>query len=195
MAYSKAALLQDIRTVAAEVDGTPTLNDYREHGTVAVTTIYNRFGSWQEALAATGFEPREPDSDATDEEILEELVRLADELSRRPTAAEMNDQGAHWASTYRRAFGSWNAACEAAVLKTSQPVAQETLSETDLLAELTRVAEVCGIPPSVFDMRDEGNYSPRTYSRRFGSWSAAVEVAGFEPHPATTEPSGSTEVP
>lgn len=192
MAYSKADLLQDIRAVAAEVGETPTLNDYREHGSIAVTTIYRRFGSWQDALAAAGFEPREPDSEVTNEELIDALERLADELCKRPTAAEMNEQGAHWASTYRRAFGSWNAACEAAGLKTSQPVGQETLSETDLLEELTRIAEVCGAPPSVSDMREEGEYGPRTYYRRFGSWSAAVTAAGFDPHPGPTE-SGETD--
>lgn len=192
MPYSRADLLEDIRTVAAEVGGTPTLNDYREHGTASVMTIYNRFGSWQDALAAAGYEPREPDSEVTDEELLDELERLADELGKRPTAAEMNDHGAHWASTYRRAFGSWNAACEAVGLETGSPVAQETLSEAELLEELTRVAEVCGAPPSVSDMRDEGKYGPRTYIRRFGSWNAAVKAAGFEPHPAPTE-SGDTD--
>jgi len=187
MTYSDEDLLEDIRTVAAEVGGTPTLNDYREHGTAAVTTIYGHFGSWQDALAAAGYEPHESDSEATDEELLDELERLADELGKRPTAVEMNDHGEHWASTYRRVFGTWNAACEAVGLETSQPVAQVTLSETALLEELKRVAEVCGAPPSVSDMRDEGSYGPRTYYRRFGSWTAAVKVAGFEPHPAPTE--------
>ncbi len=193
MPYSDADLLEDIRAVAAEVGGTPTLNDYREHGTAAVTTIYSHFGSWRDALAAAGYEPREPDSEVTDEELLEELERLADELGKRPTAVEMNDHGAHWAATYRRAFGSWNAACEAVGLETSQPVAQETLSAAELLEELTRVAEVCGVPPSVSDMRDEGTYGPRTYYRRFGSWTAAVEEAGFEPHSAPTESGDSDE--
>ena len=192
MAYSDEDLLDDIRSVAAKVGGTPTLNDYREHGTASAKTIYRHFGSWQDALTTAGYEPREPDSEATDEELLDELERLADELGKRPTAVEMNDHGAHWASTYRRAFGSWNAACEAVGLETSEPVGQETLSEAELLEELRRVAEVCGAPPSVSDMQDEGTYGPRTYYRRFGSWTAAVKAAGFEPHTAPSE-SGDTD--
>lgn len=193
MPYSDDDLLEDIRTVAAKVGETPTLNDYRDHGTAAVTTIYSHFGSWQDALTAAGYEPREPDSEVTDEELLGELERLADELGSRPTAAEMDDHGAYWASTYRRTFGSWTAACEAAGLETSQPVAQETLSEEVLIEELNRVAEVCGPPPSVSNMRDEGKFSPRTYSRRFGSWNAAVKAAGLEPHPAPADSGGSDE--
>lgn len=193
MAYSDADLLEDIRAVAAEVGERPTLNDYREHGTAGVTTIYSHFGSWQDALAEAGYEPREPDSEVTDEELLEELERLTDELGKRPTAAEMNEHGAHWASTYRRAFGSWNAACEAVGLETLPPNAQETLSRTALLEELRRVAEVCGPPLSVSDMRDEGDHAARTYFRRFGSWKAAITAAGFEPHSAPTESGDSDE--
>lgn len=186
MSYSDEALLEDIRSVAAEVGGRPTLNNYREHGTAAVSTIYSRFESWPDALTAAGYESCEPDSELTNEELLDELKRFADDLGERPTAAEMDEHGAYWASTYHRAFGSWNAACEAIGLEALQPVAQETLSEAELLDELSRVAEVCDAPPSVSDMRDEGEYSPRTYSRRFGSWTAAVKAAGFEPHSAPT---------
>ncbi|WP_348613010.1 homing endonuclease associated repeat-containing protein [Halobaculum rarum] len=182
MPYSDADLIEDIRAVAAEVGEKPTLNDYREHGTAAVTTIYDRFGSWQDALDAAGYEPREPDSAVTDEELLEELDRVADDLGERPTATDMNDHGAYWASTYRRAFGSWNNALEAAGIDSSPSQDRQPVSDEALLEELERVAERVDGTPTTRAMEERGEHSPNTYIRRFGSWNDAVTAAGFEPN-------------
>ncbi|QZP37064.1 homing endonuclease associated repeat-containing protein [Halobaculum magnesiiphilum] len=182
MPYSDDDLIEDIRGVAAEVGGKPTLNDYREHGTAAVTTIYDRFGSWQDALDAAGYEPREPDSAVTDEELLDELGRLVDELGERPTATDMNDHGAYWASTYRRAFGSWNNALEAAGIDSSPSQDRQPVSDDALLEELERVAEQVNGTPTTRAMEQHGEHSPNTYIRRFGSWNDAVTAAGFEPN-------------
>lgn len=193
MPYSDADLIEDIRTVAAKVGGTPTLNDYREHGTAAVTTIYTRFGSWQDALDTAGYEPREPDSAVTDEELLEELNRLADELGERPTAADMDNYGEYWASTYRRAFGSWNTALDAVGIDSPPSQDRQPVSDEALLAELKRVAESSDGTPTTRAMEDHGEHSPNTYIRRFGSWNNAVTTAGFEPNTEVGTETVSTE--
>jgi len=46
-----------------------------------------------------------------------------------------------------------------------------------LLAELHRVADELGEPPTFQEMSGVGSYASRTYAHRFGSWSAALEAA------------------
>ena len=55
-------------------------------------------------------------------------------------------------------------------------------TDDELLDGLRQLAEDVGrTPPLKRDMADRGPYAPRTYQLRFGSWSQAVEAAGFTP--------------
>jgi len=193
MTYSDAELIEAIRAVADEVGEKPTLNEFREHGSVSASTIYRHFGSWQDALESAGYEPREPDSAVTNEELLSELDRLADELDDRPTATDMNDRGAYWASTYRRAFGSWNNALEAAGIDSSPSQDRQPVSDEALLEELQRVGDLVDGTPNARAMEEHGEHSPNTYVRRFGSWNDAVTKAGFEPNTEVGTETVSTE--
>ena len=181
MAYSDEELLEDIRAVAAIVERAPSMQDYRDHGEYAATTITRRFDSWQDAVARAGFEPHAAETEIPTEELLAELRRLADEHDQRPTAELMNDEGQYWVSTYRRRFGSWaNALAEAGVEPADARTAAQ-ISEADLLAELDRMATAEGESPTFQEMETDGAYSPRTYVDRFGSWNDALDAAGLEP--------------
>lgn len=46
---TKTALLNDLKTVARRVKGTPTRNDYRQHGKFSSWLVEERFGSWTKA--------------------------------------------------------------------------------------------------------------------------------------------------
>lgn len=54
-------------------------------------------------------------------------------------------------------------------------------SDKELLDELRRLARLKGRTPIKRDMTEEGKHAHRTYHLRFGSWSAAVQAAGFSP--------------
>ncbi|GAB3411119.1 hypothetical protein GCM10027435_02400 [Haloparvum alkalitolerans] len=182
MRYSDAELLDDVREVGDDLGRAPTLQEYRDHGSHSATTLYDRFGSWRATLAEAGFEPREPTTSVSKEELLADLTRVAEELGHAPTASEMNDEGEYWVSTYRRAFGTWTASLEAAGLESAASGSRgRPATDDELLAELERVADEHGAPPSFQAMEDYGQYGTRTYVRRFGSWNEAVEAAGFEP--------------
>jgi len=57
----------------------------------------------------------------------------------------------------------------------------EKLTENELLEELRRLADSIGRhPPTKADMDKYGEYYGRSYQLRFGSWSEAIEEAGFE---------------
>ncbi|OYR42869.1 homing endonuclease associated repeat-containing protein [Halorubrum sp. Hd13] len=181
MAYSDAELLDDIQAVATVVERAPSIQDYRDHGEYAVTTITRRFDSWQDAVARAGFEPHTAESEIPTDELLAELRHLAEEHDTRPTADLMNDEGKYWVSTYRRRFGSWtNALAEAGVEPADARTAEE-ISDEELLAALDKLATARGVTPSFEEMERDGPYSPRTYVNRFGSWTAALEAVGLEP--------------
>lgn len=179
-------LLADLRRLAAILEQPPTLQQYREHGHHSVTTYYNRFGSWQSALEAAELESRPPDSKIAEEDLLADLQRIGDEFDQRPTAALVNEYGTYWASTYRDHFGSWRNALEQAGFEVPEQY-QAPIDDDDLLAELRRLADQLGHPPSHDEMDTAGMYSPRTYQRRFDEWDDALAAAGLESSGLTRE--------
>lgn len=179
MRYSDDELLDDLTTIAEELGHRPTLAEFRKYSEHSATTYYERFGSWNEALQAAGFEPRDATSKIPQGDLIDELERLTTSLGEPPSAQQMNEEGEYWASTYRNRFGSWNAALKAVDLEPAPPPTE--VPEADLVAELQRLADELGETPRFSQMSEQGEFAPRTYVRRFGSWNAAVEAAGLEP--------------
>ncbi|MHB9288155.1 homing endonuclease associated repeat-containing protein [Halobacteriales archaeon Cl-PHB] len=178
-------LLNDVRRLAGELDHPPSLKEYREHGQFSATTYYRRFGSWPDTLEAAGFESRDPESKIPTEELVVELQRIAEDVNGRPTRSDMDEQGAFSNYTYKRRFGSWADALEAADIEGADDAG--TITDDELLDELSRLAEDLGESPTMSQMDDEGAYAASTYARRFGSWSGALEAADIEtgPTPST----------
>jgi len=180
MVHSDEELLADIRAVANVVDRTPSIQDYRTHGTHSVMTFFRRFGSWQEAVDRAGFEPRDQKTELTTEELIDALHALATELGESPTTTQMNDHGRYWSKVYRDRFGSWDDALDAAGLDPIDLGANRRVSDDKLLAALERLAEKQGDTPTMADMAAKGGYSPTTYQRHFGSWNAALDAADLD---------------
>ena len=174
MPYTDAELLADLQAVADQTDSPPTQAAYRDHGTYNVTTFYDHFGSWREAVSAAGFEPNQPSGAIETETLIENLQQFAADCGETPSALQMDADGPHAAATYFDRFGSWNAALAAAELT---PIRQARVSDTDLLAALTELAETLERPPTTQEMADQGAYHPATYHSRFGSWNDALAEA------------------
>jgi hypothetical protein len=115
----------------------------------------------------------------SDETLIDELQRLADDLGHRPGTEDMQEHGEFGASTYHRRFGSWNAALEAADVETATPQ-NAAISDDTLLDELRRLTGELERRPGTRDMDKQGEFTSKTYSDRFGSWNAALEAAGLE---------------
>lgn len=116
----------------------------------------------------------------SNEELLDELNRLANSLEKTPSIKEMDEMGKYSGTTYRTRFGTWNEAVLAAGL---EPNAEEyNLSDTDLMESLKEFALKLGHTPTQKEMRQEGPHASSTYVTRFGTWNEAVQEAGLEPN-------------
>jgi hypothetical protein len=163
-------LLAELQRLYTELGEPPTQRDMTERGEYSNRTYQLRFGSWSNALREAMLDTNDGISE---QELLQEIVRLADELGHAPKVAEMDEHGAYAPVTYHRRFGSWRRALAEADLDGGHG----RVSEADLLADLRQLATELGDPPTTDDVRDQGAYSLRTYYDRFDSFSDARKRA------------------
>ncbi|WP_415383016.1 homing endonuclease associated repeat-containing protein [Halosimplex sp. TS25] len=172
---SREELLSEIHRLHDEY-GKATTTLLREHGNYSSRTYSLRFGSWTDALNEAGLEPNR-EQNISDEDLLAELRKLANELDRTPTMADMDETARYSHGPYQTRFGSWNEAIEKAGLT---PNKKHDISDEDLIAEMQRLTGELGRAPKRSEMNDRGKYSGAVYTRRFGTWSEGVEAAGLE---------------
>lgn len=173
---SNADITDELRRVAAELDHSPSVREMAEHGSIAPSTVENHFGSWNDGLEAAGLATT-MDAKATKTEVIDAIQALTDQLSRPPTATEMDNRGKFSTAVAQRRFGDWNSALQAAGY---EPHTVRDIPDEMLLEEISRLADTLGHPPSSIEMGDYGQYSLRPYRRSFDSWRDAVETAGYE---------------
>jgi len=171
-------LLTDLKSVADIVGGIPSELEYSNHGEYSVKTYCKRFGGWNSALQAAGFEPN-VEMNLFEETLLTALEGFAEKLGRPPTADEMDRSGAYTSNSYKRAFGTWNHALRQAGLEVHSVW---DVSEEDLISELNTFAEELGHVPRKDEMREQGKRSASVYQKRFGSWNDALRAADLQPN-------------
>ena len=104
-------LIAELHRLADELGRLPTVREMNELGEYSHMPYVQRYGSWTEAVEAAGLEPNNPGRrDISEEELLDEIKRLAQELGRDPTCPEMDEYGKFSDATYVNRFGSWVAA-------------------------------------------------------------------------------------
>lgn len=170
----KQVLITELERLGEELGKTPSLQDMNQHGAHSSKTYQDKFGSWNDALDAAGFEPN-MQQNISKADLCEELSRLADKLGRTPTSRDMDEDGQYTASTYSRKFDSWNDAVRAAGL---EPTRQRNVSRDDLLDEIKRLAKNLNKPPTVGDMNETGQFGVTTYLSEFETWNKSLNRAG-----------------
>ena len=111
------------------------------------------------------------------QELLSAIESVASEVDGAPTQDQMRKHGPYSLSPYYRVFESWNAALEEAGFEPNRP---KRISSEQLLDDLRSFAEEIGKTPTAGEMDTFGPHARKTYSNRFGSWNAAVSVAGLK---------------
>lgn len=174
------AMVADIRAVGG--GDHPTLQEYHSAGNFPPERIVQTFGAWDAAMRAAraGTTPERPPK----ADLLGEIRWLADHLGRLPLRADMNERGMYTSFTYERRFDGWWDAVEKALEVTEMKVPAPSEREAgthELLEDLQDMAEELGRPPTKAEAGELGEWTPTTYSNRFGGWRAALEAAGFDP--------------
>jgi hypothetical protein len=129
----KQTIIDELRRVAAKLGTTTvTRRNFTEHGQISYSTVRYYFRSWRQALESAGLatNPLAPPPEwrqqkLSDEELLQEIVRLTKELGRKPTIDAMNARGRFSVTPYRKRWGSLENACQAAYAKYGFPDAKE----------------------------------------------------------------------
>lgn len=170
----KDEIVAEINRVAIEINGVPRKKDITE---VSLTQIRNKFGSWNDALIASGFEPNQ--EFYTKEELKEHLLYVNDNFEGPMTQEKMRECGDITPQTYKQRFGTWNNALEECGIDV---VVNMDLDDHDLIKEINRISsdKLDGKRPTKTDIIEYGNISKNTFVNRFGSWKNALEEAGFE---------------
>lgn len=113
----------------------------------------------------------------SERELLADLRRVARETTAPLSEREYSSRGEFGVTTFRRRFGSWNAAKRRAGLQTRDP---ERIDDALLLDDLRRVARAVDGSVTERAYADRGEFGVTTLRRRFGSWNAAKHQAGLE---------------
>ena len=105
----KEDLIKDLLKVAAQLQQDYVgINQYKMYGVYSVGVYSRHFGSWNKAVSMVGLKPYVI---FTEEELLEDLKRVAKEIKPdKISAANYEPIGKYASTTYVYRFGNWTAA-------------------------------------------------------------------------------------
>lgn len=113
----------------------------------------------------------------TDEELLDDIRRVGDIVDGNPSTADYHEHGVSTVNTHLRRFGSWLKAKELAGFDGRSP----KVSDEDYIDDIRRVVDMLEQVPTKTQYDALGKHSSAGVMHRFGSWTKAVNMAGFEP--------------
>lgn len=123
---SKKDCTRDLIRVAEKIGRVPTHEEHEKHGDISISTIRRKFGDWKSAISAAGLDPSSVRRyDIPEEDILNDIQRVAEKNSRTPTKKEMDLMGNYSASTIYGKFEGYNEAIKKAGL---QPTRQKAIT-------------------------------------------------------------------
>jgi hypothetical protein len=135
----KATIIEELQRVATVLNRrSVSRSAFEKHATISSKTVEETFGTWNEGIVAAGLMPLPQGGMPKDEqrryervanpptaglgggripdgELLDELVRLARELGRRPSGNQVAAKGRFHPTVYQRRWGSVAAAYKAAL--------------------------------------------------------------------------------
>lgn len=176
---SQDELIEELQRVTTKIGEPPTIAEFRKHGNVNPKKYYEVFDSWPAALEAAELDSSRSQQQIPEDELLDDIRRLANEYSEPPTKQQLTESGEYAIGTYINRFGSFNDAIRTAGLEPRDPTT--AIEKRDLLTELNRLAEELNRAPTTSDMTKFGEYDEKTYRRQFGSWYDVLEAAGLDP--------------
>jgi hypothetical protein len=142
-------------------------------------------------------------------EVLDEIAAVTEQVDGEPSTDDMQEYGRISPTPAYRYFDSWSDAVAAAIetrgnASNGRDATDETESDTkiagrtptdgqspkdedlssfktDLIDDIRRVKDDLGKVPSKAEMSVHGDHSISQFEKAFGTWTEAVQAAGFEP--------------
>ncbi|WP_229126580.1 HNH endonuclease [Halapricum desulfuricans] len=170
-------IIEELRRVAEQKGRTPMQPEIEEETEFTAGAVQSTFGNWREGLHEAGLEPL--NHSYSEDELIDELQRVAEMLGHSPSVMEIKRHGEVSPATVKRQFGSWNSGLDAAELSTTKST---KVTPQEVLTAIQALAEDLGRPPTAYEMDEQGEYVTKVAQRCFGSWNAALQEAGFDPH-------------
>lgn len=174
----KSELLREINRLADGINHTPTAVEMEKDGEFGWATYKTTFESWNAALREAGFDVNNR-TDIPQSELVTELKSIQEQVGRTLGRRDMDRYGQFDSTTYMSTFDTWNEALKAADI---EPTERRDIPRSDLIEELKRLDEELGRTPTRSDMNENGAFSGSVYRQRFGSWSSAIVMSGFNPN-------------
>ncbi len=179
--YSDETLIEELRRVAALVGGRVLSQaQFSKHSPIDPGNLCRRLGGWHKALERAGLGDMRASVTFSDEEIVEEMRRVAGLLNgRRFSSSDFQRHSRMNQSGVCNRFGSWGKALERAGLGHMRR-AYSHPSDEEMIEEMRRVAGLLEGPTfSSFDLQKHSKMSRTGVCNRFGSWRQALEGAGL----------------
>ena len=147
--YARSELIDILKSISEKKGGAaPSRSDLKNAAHApSIKAFIKEFGSWSNALRATGFVPPTRYLNSyTDDELIEILQNKAKSLGRIPDIRDMNaDSNVPSAPTYGQHFGSYGNAVKIAGLKLSR---NRNYTEGELILQLQILAKKIGRSPT-----------------------------------------------
>lgn len=133
----KQEIIAELRRVAEQLGAASlTRRQFKQYSRIGVKTVEERFGSWNQAIEAAGLTPNVSGSGypsrnylaLSEDELLQEIIRLTREIGKQPTLTELSAKGHFSVKPYRARWGSLAEACKVAYAKYGFPLANEGIS-------------------------------------------------------------------
>ena len=120
------------------------------------------------------FELETYNRNTSDEELLDDIRRVAQELNQdKVTIDQYNERGKFHSTTLTRRFGNWFKTLEKAGLQKTRNL---NLTEEELFRNIEEAWITLGRQPRYQEMvKPISKYSAGTYENRFGTWRQALE--------------------
>ena len=181
MKYTQEQLITILQDFANELGKTPSLQDYRNKKIKpSPATIFNIFGSWDNALIAAGFDKH---GYISKEELLSYLVEYYNKYGEVPSTRKFNALKKYPNNvTYKRNFGSWNTALELAGLPIKQCKPLVPYNKDYIVNSIKEYISKYKKIPSTKEFDADKNFpSAATVVKYCGSWNNAIREAGYTP--------------
>jgi hypothetical protein len=169
---SEDELLGELQRLENEFGKRPTVTMVREHGKYPFSSYQTVFDAFSVALSELGYEFVQPSF--TEEELLEDAVRVAREVDGALITTDLEGRGKAGVATYLRRLGDISEIRE----KVAKELIGNDISQEDVLEEIAEVVEVHGIGVSESEFQDASGLSLDVVYLFFNDWcDAKVEAA------------------